>query len=90
MITSAATASAWVELRVRQADQVEAVVADGHADAEEQQQARHAQPVGQARAQHAGDEQDRAPEEELVRRQLDVHGRVNRLPGAEVNPSFGR
>ena len=61
------------ELWVRQADQVETVVADRHADAEEQQKARHPQPVGQPRAQHPGDQKERAPEQELVRRQLEVH-----------------
>ena len=61
------------ELRVRQADQVEAVVADGHADAEEEQQARHPHPIGQPGAQHPGDQEERAPEQELVRRQLEVH-----------------
>ena len=42
----------------------------------------HAEPVGQPRAEHAGDQQGRTPEQELVGRKLDVHGpRLRLRPG---------
>ena len=79
MITSAATASAWVSSGSDRLIEVEAVVADGHADAEEEQQARHAQPVRQPRPEHPEHQQGRAAEQQLVGRQLDVHGPRLRL-----------